>query len=324
MLPAERAPTAAPAAAARPGRRPDDPIRIGRRSPDCSKPSLSASAVCSSTRDDQFVVLPTAEGLLRRRAHRHRHVDELEAQPRRVRQAVQVQSQAVGDVDHGVRPRRPGQLALAETSHRPPVRLAVTGRRPQLADSRSSRSPAADPPQGPVTSTTSPGRPPERDTGPGPPPRPSRAPSPPPPARRPPTRRPRRPGTRSPPRPPPLQPSPRAPAAPSPEPPGTHNATTAPTGDAPIAARSLSAPISAFQPTSPGLHSGQVDVDAGSTTLSTETTSGPAPEPQHSGVVTQAERLDSISEDPPNRLDHLVFAGERACRRGLGDPTAHA
>ena len=81
--------------------------------------------------------------------------------------------------------------------------------------------------------------------------------------------------------------------------PGRTAPPAAPTGDAPIAARSLSAPINAFQPTSARAAHGQVDVDALDDAVDRDDERSRR-EPQHGGVVTQAERLNSISEDPPN------------------------
>ena len=77
-----------------------------------------------------------------------------------------------------------------------------------------------------------------------------------------------------------------------------------------MAARSLSAPIRPSSPRQPGLHRDR-STWTPSTTLSTETTRDPRrAAPARAGVVTQAERLDSVSEEPPNRLHHLVFTGE--------------
>ncbi len=106
--------------------------------------------------------------------------------------------------------------------------------------------------------------------------------------------------------------TPRA-TSPFPDPPGTQSAMSAPIGDAPMAARSLTAPMSAFHPTSAGVQS-ERSTCTPSTTLSTETTSGPpSGDLDQRGVVPQAERLDSVSQHPPNKLQEVVLTGD--CRQ---------
>ena len=82
-----------------------------------------------------------------------------------------------------------------------------------------------------------------------------------------------------------------------------------------MAARSLSAPISAFQPTSAGLQSAR-STWTPSTTLSTETTTGPpAGHVDHGGVVAQPAGLDSTSERVADTLQRLVFNQTRRAPR---------
>ena len=235
---------------------------------------------------------------------------------------MQVERQPVGDVDHGVRTAAPGHLALAQAGHRAPVGRR---RRPRRTRVRSSPQPAADPPHGPGDEDARrPAAPPSAAPAPRRP-RPSRAPSPPPPARPPPRRRRRPPGTRWPPTPRPRPPSRRAPARPRPSRPARTAPPAHPRGAAPMAARSLSAPISAFQPTSAGLHSGQVDVDALDHAVDRDH-QGPA------AGTSQRRRRRRASRTPRFRFRAcLGYAGgprpprrEVSCAAGLGDPTAHA
>ena len=69
-----------------------------------------------------------------------------------------------------------------------------------------------------------------------------------------------------------------------------------------MAARSLRAPMSAFQPTSAGLQSAQVEVDALDDAVDRCHQRASRREAQHGGVVAQPEGLDSVFQHAPDTL----------------------
>ena len=134
--------------------------RLTRRAPRRRRtPVGHAVSVRSAPRLDgeqQLVVLAAAQGLVERSPRRPPGPSSsAEAHARGVGQAVQVERQAVGDVDHGVGPGRRATRALAQARHGPAVGRGRRLRRDPAAPRPRPQQAAARPPirrTGPVTS----------------------------------------------------------------------------------------------------------------------------------------------------------------------------
>ena len=97
----------------------------GGRRPARAKASTTASP--SGGGEDELVVLSTAQGVRRVSPRADRDAVELEPDPRGVGQVPEIGGQAVGDVDHGVGPRQPGDLTLGQARPRATVSLHRVG-----------------------------------------------------------------------------------------------------------------------------------------------------------------------------------------------------
>ena len=132
-----RRPSSSPPKSRTAGSSTNVPIRSAGRSPACTSSAVKGAADVLVAHHEQLVVLAATQRLVEGRPLRDR--DRVQAEPdfRGIRQAVQIEGEPVGDVDHRPHAGPAGQRSFGEAGHRTPVgrrRLAgghLARRRPQ-------------------------------------------------------------------------------------------------------------------------------------------------------------------------------------------------